>query len=52
MLASAPGSAASMDGAGGAKLWGYVFEIDGSRITRHRVYYDQVQFMSQLGLVQ
>ena len=29
MLASAPGSAASMDGAGGAKLWGYVFEIDG-----------------------
>ena len=28
-----------------------VFEIDGSRITRHRVYYDQVQFMTQLGLM-
>src|SRR6266852_8778291 len=29
-----------------------LFEIDGSRITRHRIYYDQVQFMSQLGLMQ
>ena len=29
-----------------------LFEIDGNRITRHRIYYDQVQFMSQLGLVQ
>src|SRR5207248_7002316 len=26
---SPPGSAASMDGAGGAKLWGWVFEIHG-----------------------
>ena len=29
-----------------------LFETDGERITRHRIYYDQVQFMSQLGLVQ
>ena len=29
-----------------------VFEIDGDRITRHRIYYDQVQFMRQLGLMQ
>jgi predicted ester cyclase len=29
-----------------------LFETDGSRITRHRIYYDQVQFMSQLGLMQ
>ncbi len=29
-----------------------LFEIDGNRITRHRIYYDQVQFMSQLGLMQ
>jgi len=29
-----------------------LFEIDGNRITRHRIYYDQVQFMSQLGLTQ
>ena len=28
------------------------FEITGNRITRNRIYYDQVQFMSQLGLVQ
>ena len=28
-----------------------LFEIDGDRITRHRIYYDQVQFMSQLGLM-
>jgi predicted ester cyclase len=29
-----------------------LFEIDGDRIIRHRIYYDQVQFMSQLGLMQ
>ena len=29
-----------------------LFETDGDRITRHRIYYDQVQFMSQLGLMQ
>jgi ketosteroid isomerase-like protein len=29
-----------------------LFETDGNRITRHRMYYDQVQFMSQLGLIQ
>jgi predicted ester cyclase len=29
-----------------------LFETDGQRITRHRIYYDQVQFMSQLGLMQ
>ena len=29
-----------------------LFETDGTRITRHRIYYDQVQFMSQLGLMQ
>jgi ketosteroid isomerase-like protein len=28
-----------------------LFETDGDRITRHRIYYDQVQFMSQLGLM-
>lgn len=28
-----------------------VFEVEGDRIVRHRVYYDQVQFMSQLGLM-
>jgi hypothetical protein len=26
-----------------------LFEIDGNRISRHRIYYDQVKFMSQLG---
>ena len=29
-----------------------LFETDGERITRHRMYYDQVQLMSQLGLMQ
>ena len=29
-----------------------LFETHGDRITRHRIYYDQVQFMSQLGLMQ
>jgi predicted ester cyclase len=29
-----------------------LFETDGDRITRHRIYYDQVQLMSQLGLAQ
>ena len=29
-----------------------MFEVEGDRITRHRIYYDQVQFMSQLGLMQ
>jgi hypothetical protein len=29
-----------------------LFEIDGNRITIHRIYYDQVQFMGQLGLMQ
>src|SRR5207237_983688 len=29
-----------------------LFETDGDRITRHRINYDQVQFMSQLGLMQ
>jgi ketosteroid isomerase-like protein len=28
-----------------------LFETDGERITRHRIYYDQVQLMSQLGLM-
>src|SRR5438034_243691 len=28
-----------------------LFETDGDRITRQRIYYDQVQFMSQLGLM-
>jgi len=29
-----------------------LFETDGERIPRHRIYNDQVQFMSQLGLMQ
>ena len=29
-----------------------VFEIHGNRITRHRIYYDQVQFKVQIGLMQ
>lgn len=29
-----------------------MFEVEGDRITRHRIYYDQVQLMSQLGLMQ
>jgi ketosteroid isomerase-like protein len=29
-----------------------LFETDGYRITRHRMYYDQVQLMRQLGLSQ
>lgn len=28
-----------------------LFETDGDRITRHRIYYDQVQLMSQIGLM-
>jgi predicted ester cyclase len=27
-----------------------VFEVVGDRVTKHRLYYDQVSFMSQLGL--
>jgi predicted ester cyclase len=29
-----------------------LFETNGTHITRHRIYYDQVQFMSQLGRMQ
>ena len=28
-----------------------IFEAEGERITRHRIYYDQVSFLAQLGLM-